>query len=427
MKQLLKILIFIFLLPANPGIAMGQSDTAITLNLSDCIKAALDFSPNLKEGLVQTEIKKTAISRAKSYQYPSVSANAVYNLTNQNRSGNNYNSASYGINAYQTLWQYGRNKALVEQSKFLYQAEWSNYHALQQDVVVNIKQFYFNYLHAVKLLGIAKSNRDEADLFLNAAKEKKAIGIGKNSDILKAESDVADTKFIYSLYENDILRMRNELMRLTGLIITENTILQDELFTPDPTWSNISPDTLFSIAKNNYPELRAIDGLIKSQEAYRKFVKADLFPKLSAGAGYNGYYNPVMKNMDFWNAGFTLSWDIFNGYQKKYQVKTEKLQSEALSWQKEYLLLSVQKEIRNQYLTFNENYYQIGIIETLLKSTTENLNTVLEEYRQGVSSMLELANARIENFNAKEKYCNAWFTYQISKVQLERMLGVTNK
>ena len=170
-----------------------------------------------------------------------------------------------------------------------------------------------------------------------------------------------------------------------------------------------------------------IDDLILSQEAYIKSVKADNYPKISAGAGYNWYYNPLFKANDFWNAGITISWDIFSGYRKKYQLKIENLQSDAFTYQKENLLLNLSKEINNQYLLLNENLTLIGIIEVLLKSTTENLNIVLEEYKQGVSSMLELANARTENFRANERYINAWYVYQVSKVQLERTLGLTNK
>ena len=108
-------------------------------------------------------------------------------------------------------------------------------------------------------------------------------------------------------------------------------------------------------------------------------------------------------------------------------MKIENLQSDAFTYQKENLLLNLSKEINNQYLLLNENLTLIGIIEVLLKSTTENLNIVLEEYKQGVSSMLELANARTENFRANERYINAWYVYQVSKVQLERTLGLTNK
>ncbi|MBI5540219.1 MAG: TolC family protein [Bacteroidia bacterium] len=427
MKYCIKIVLLLVLIITNNRAAISQSDTVSILKLEICIKAALDYSPDLKEGFIQTEIKKTETSKAKSSQFPYLYSAASYNLTDQNKLDNNYNSVSYGINANQVLWQYGKNKALLEQSKFLYKAELSNYNAKQQNVIVQVNLFYFEYLTYIKLLELAKNNEEQADLFLRAAKEKKAIGIGKNSDILKAESDVADAKYISNIYENVILKVRNELWQLTGLNITENTKVQDDLFITDNKYSTISKDSLFSIAKNSYPELKMMDDLLLSQESYIKSVKSDIFPKISVGAGYNWNYNPLFENNDFWNAGLTISWDIFSGYRKKYQVKIEKLQSNAISFQKENLLLNLCKEINNQFLTLNENYNQIGIIDTLLKSTTENLTVVMEEYKQGISSMLELANARTENFMAKEKYINAWYAYQISKVQLERTLGVTNK
>ncbi|MBI5218638.1 MAG: TolC family protein [Bacteroidia bacterium] len=427
MKLTLKILIVTILFVTNNRIVLGQSDTAIILNLSICIKAALDFSPVLKEGSVQTEIKNHAISRTKSSQLPYLTTLASYNLTNQNKLDNNYNSLSYGINASQFVWQFGKNKALAEQAKYLYQAEMSNFRAMQLNVVLQVKLFYFEYLKYVKLLEIAKNNVEQAELFLSAAKEKKALGIGKNSDIFKSESDVADTKYIYSTYENHNTKLRSEFRQLTGLNISGNTRFEDELFVADINYTASVTDTLVSMAQNNYPELKMIDDLLLSQEAYIKSAKAEMYPKISAGAGYNWYYNPIFKDNDFWNAGITVSWDIFSGYRKKYQLKMEKLQSDAFTFQKENLLLTIRKEINNQFLTFKENFSQIGIIESLLKSATENMNTVLEEYKQGVSSMLELANARSENFRAKEKYINAWYAYQISKVQLERTLGVTNK
>ncbi|HBX52009.1 MAG: hypothetical protein A2275_08420 [Bacteroidetes bacterium RIFOXYA12_FULL_35_11] len=427
MKLFFKIFIITILLSTYSRIVSGQSDSLPVLDLSTCIKAALNYSPILKEGYTKTEIKKNTISLTKSSQLPYLSSSVSYNLTNQNKLDNNYNSASYGINASQVIWQFGKNKAITEQSKYLYQAEVSNYTALQLDVIVQVKLFYYEYLKYAKLLELAKNNVEQAELFLSAAKEKKDLGIGKNSDILKSESDVADAKYIYSVNENYITKLNFELRCLTGLNITDRTKLQDDLFKADIAYSATNSDTLISMAKKNYPELKMIDDLILSQEAYIKSVKADNYPKISAGAGYNWYYNPLFKANDFWNAGITISWDIFSGYRKKYQLKIENLQSDAFTYQKENLLLNLSKEINNQYLLLNENLTLIGIIEVLLKSTTENLNIVLEEYKQGVSSMLELANARTENFRANERYINAWYVYQVSKVQLERTLGLTNK
>lgn len=427
MKPLLFILLIPVLLIAGNKTADSQADTTTIINLDICIKAALDYSPGLKEGFAQAEIKSATILKAKSSQYPYLYADASCTLTNQNKSGDNYNSASYGINTNQVLWQYGKNKALIKQSEFLYQAELSNFNALQQDVIVRVKQLYFEYLKYLKLLNLSKNNIEQVEIFLKAAQEKKVIGIGKNSDILKAEADMADAGYILNTYENYILKVRNELNGLTGLNITGKAQFPDELFTSENKYSGISSDSLYSMAKSNYPELKVIDQVILSQEAYSKSIKADMFPKIGAGAGYNWYYNPLFKDIDYWNAGLSISWNIFSGYQKKYQLKIEKLQKDTYLYQKENLLISLNKEINNQLLSLNDNYQRIKIIETLLKSTTENLNIVLEEYKQGISSMLELANARTENFNAKEKYINAWYAFQISKIQLERTIGITNK
>jgi outer membrane protein TolC len=122
----MKIALILVLIITNSRVAISQSETVSILKLEICIKAALDYSPDLKEGFIQTEIKKTETSKAKSSQFPYLYAAASYNLTDQNKLDNNYNSVSYGINANQVLWQYGKNKALLEQSKLLYQAV-SNY------------------------------------------------------------------------------------------------------------------------------------------------------------------------------------------------------------------------------------------------------------------------------------------------------------
>ena len=49
-----------------------------------------------------------------------------------------------------------------------------------------------------------------------------------------------------------------------------------------------------------------------------------------------------------------------------------------------------------------------------------------EEYRQGISSMLELTNARTDNFNANAKLINAVTDYELAKAQLERIIGIIN-
>ncbi len=402
----------------------AQNDTSLEITLDSLINSALHNNPELKTGQIQSEINNITVSKTKSLLLPNVSAGASYEVTDQNKSGNDFNTANGGINAIQEIYSFGKNKAMIEQSKFLYQAQLSNYNSQQQDIILQVKQQYFIYLKFYNLLEVAKSNCEQAELFLVVSKEKKLQGIGKQSDILKSESDLADARFILNVYENSIEKAKNELTRLTGLNIAETSILSGDLFVNNSSILKINPDSMLLIAKQNYPEIKALDNLIVSQEWYIKSVKAERLPEISSKAGYNLYYNPVLKDAGYWNVGLTMRWNIFDSNQKNKEVKIEELQKKSMYSQKDDLLLNLKKELDNQVLALKESYNQIKISETLLTSTSENLRLVEEEYRNGVSSMLELTLARTSDFNAKEKEINAWATYQISSAQIERILGI---
>lgn len=406
--------------------AFSQEEAAGDIGLERLIDAALSINPGIKDGFAKTEISKTEINLSKSALLPRISTDASYTLTNQNSVGNDYGSVSSGVNVNQALWQNGKNKALIKQSEFLYQAELSEFEAKKQELILQVKFSYFNLLRYRKLFKVSENNLLQAELFLEAAKEKNKLGIGKYSDILKAESELADAKYISKNYSYSLKDAENELSRLTGLSISVNSLSNDQFDLDFNSYEIFENDSLFAIAIKNYPELGVLENIRSSQEFYEKAVKADLFPTVSANAGYNWYYNPVFKGQDIWNAGITVSWDLFDGNRRKNQIKIEQLRSQSYQYQKEDLLLELKKEIANRLNALNEAQDQIRISKVLMKSTSENLKMLEEEYKQGISSMLELTNARTDDFNAKAKYINVITGYELAKAQLEIIIGVIN-
>lgn len=406
--------------------AFSQQKAESKIDLERLTDAALTINPGINDGFTKTEISKTEISLSKSALFPKVTTDASYVFTNQNSVGNDYSSIISGVNLNQTLWQKGRNKALIQQSEFLYKAKLSEFEAQKQELILKVKFSYFDLLRFKELCEISKSNIAQAELFLEAAKEKNELGIGKYSDILKAESELADAKY---LSQNNTYALKNaekQLERLTGL-----SILAESLETPiinstildTETWDN---DSLLNIAINNFPELKALENIQSSQDFYIKAVKSDVYPTISANAGYNWYYNPVLRGQDIWNAGITVRWDFFDGNKRRNQIKIEQLQKQSWQYQKEDLLAEIKKEIANRLNAVSEAQDQVRISKVIIKSTSENLKMLEEEYRQGISSMLELTDAQTDDFNANAKLINAIADYEQAKAQLERIIGETN-
>lgn len=406
--------------------AFSQEEATGDIDLERLIDAALSINPGIKDGFAKTEISKTEINLSKSALLPRISTDASYTLSNQNSIGNDYGSVSTGVNLNQTLWQNGKNKALIEQSEFLYKAKLSEFEAQKQELILQVKFSYFNLLRYKELCKISKNNVVQAELFLEAAKEKNKLGIGKYSDILKAESELADAKYLLQDNQYSLRNAENELERLTGLTILADLIESNRINKATIGYEIWDNDSLLGIAKNNYPELKSLENIQNSQEFYIKAVKSDFYPNVSANAGYNWYYNPIFKGQDVWNAGITVRWDLFDGNRRKNLVKMEQLQNQSYQYQKEDLLAELKKEIANRLNALSEAQDQIRISKVLIRSTSENLKMLEEEYRQGISSMLELTNARTDDFNANAKLINAVTDYELAKAQLERIIGVTN-
>jgi outer membrane protein TolC len=406
--------------------AFSQEEATGDIGLERLIDAALSTNQGIKDGFTKTEISKTEISLSKSALLPRISTDATYTLSNQNSAGNDYGSVSTGVSLNQTLWQNGKNKALIEQSEFLYKAKQSELEAQKQELILQVKFSYFNLLRYKELCKISKNNVEQAELFLEAAKEKNKLGVGKYSDILKAESELADAKYLLKEYNYSLKDAENELERLTGITILADLIESSRINNATTDYEVLNRERLWKIAKKNYPELKSLENIQQSQNCFIKAVKSNFYPNLSAQAGYNWYYNPIFKSQDVWNAGITIRWDLFDGNRRKNQIKIEQLQNQSYQFQKEDLLAELKKEIANRLNALYEAQDQISISKVLIKSTSENLRMLEEEYRQGISSMLELTNARTDNYNAKAKQINAITTYEQARAQLERMIGVIN-
>jgi outer membrane protein len=407
------------------GSVFGQTKTIDAVDLQRLITAALKTNPGIKEGMARTDISNKEINLSKSVLFPRVSTNASYTFTNQNSTGSNYGSASTGLTIDQVLWQNGKNMALIKQSEFLHKARLSDLETQKQELILNVKFSYHNLIRYKQLKKLSKNDVIQAELFLEAAQEKNELGVGQYSDILKAKSELADAQYQLQSMNYALENVENELERLTGLIIVADLISTDTVASAFTNYEAFEVDSLFNIAISNYPELKSLENLELSQEFFIKSVKSEMFPQVSAGAGYNWYYDPLFKDNDVWNAGLSIRWNIFEGKRRKNQIEIEQLRKQSYQFQKEDLLAELKREIADRLISIRESREKISISKVLMQSTTENLEMLEEQYKQGTSSMLELTNARTDDFAAKAKYINAITDYELSKAQLERIIGKT--
>jgi len=84
------------------------------------------------------------------------------------------------------------------------------------------------------------------------------------------------------------------------------------------------------------------------------------------------------------------------------------------------------KEVSNRLIALKEADNQIALSFSLMATTAENLEIAQAQYKAGTGSMLELADARINDLSAKQKNIQAIAAYQIAMANLERLIRNAN-
>jgi OMF family outer membrane factor len=296
-----------------------------------------------------------------------------------------------------------------------------------QEVILSVKTVYFTSQMQAQLARIAGENVARSELILNYARERYSAGIARKSDVLKAESDLAEAEYERNVYLNSHKKSITDLAMITGLPAGFKLSTDSSWLTVPAGSGSLISDSLIQSAYMQYPELRVMLNLQSSQQFRINETKADLYPSLNLNAGYEWSYNPVIQDQKSWYSMLTLRWDIFSGNEKRYRIKSETIRSEIYKNREEEIRNYLVKEVSNRLVSITEALEQVRLTGSLMKTTAENLEIARAQYSAGTGSMLELTDARITDLSAHKNNIQAITSFRIAMASLERLTGKTNE
>lgn len=397
------------------------------VTLRKCIDAALNYNPVIKQASDELRQAALAVKISEAALYPVISTELSGGFSNEYRVNNNYKMATANISGEQVLWQNGRLKANIEQSRNTLYAEDYSLEARKLDIVAGVKTAYFNCLMFSQLYKTASDNITNAALFLEYAKERYKTGAGRKSDVLKAESDLSEAQFESESFRNSLSRTRNELSLLTGLFSDSLSDLEEVREYNQSDYYEDATDTILAEANRNYPELKIVNYRQLAQKAKIRQVTAELYPAVGISTGYNWSYNPVFQDQNGWYSVMTVRWKLFSGHENRSRIKLEMAINSFYDNRKNEVNDFLHKEIKNRLISLQEAISQIRLTDLMLITTSENLEIAKAQYKEGSGSILELTIARTDDLNAKQKNIRAIADFHFALVNLERLTKNINQ
>lgn len=441
-----------------------EKDSSLSLN--DCIKIALQNSPNIKRYRYNYGVSKSNVGRAKSAYFPTIGVGTGYNLSDTNTNRNSSNSKLYTAEASlnQLIWNFGKTNANIRMQKFNLITALFNFDDNVLDTIYQVRTNYYGVLAARAAVDINKAYVDINERNYQRTKAYFEEGIKSKIDLVNAEVNLSDSKVTLvnavKTYKNSMVTLNNsmyvahspdyELLPTETFKYKENLYMvnleeldkksdlsvlpenvSDAMLTAKAEKAEILTDYKFEafpytfeksveLAYANRPDLKAYDATLKAMEENLLYIKREFYPEISARAGY-GYRDLNATNS--FNVGINVSSNV-NILSKKHEIDAGKLQIALAQNEINLLKQNVYFEVQNAYINMIELEKQIPLLAVKVRQTLENFELADGRYFVGLGDYIELQDAKVKYNNAQHTFVEAIYKYNVARANLEKAIAL---
>jgi outer membrane protein len=333
--------------------------------------------------------------------------------------------AGMGVQLNQLITDFGHTRNLVASAKLQEKARLSDAEASKLDIVLATDQVFYAVIEAQETLKVATRTVDARQTLTDQVSALTKAKLKSDLDESFAQVSLSQAKLLQLDAQNNLDAAKAAFSAVLGYDKEMNyTPVEDSATLPAlPPESN----TLIAQAIQNRPDLQSLK---YSEQAAQKFSKAQheqLLPTISALGVVGG--TPVGSSQyfttDWYGAvGGNVSVPIFNGFRFAAQASEAALQSKAAAEQTRALRNQVVRDVRTAWLNANTAMQRVAVTKELLTQANTSLDLAKTRYDLGLSSIVELSQAELQQTEAAIGNANARSQYNFAISMINFQTGV---
>lgn len=333
------------------------------------------------------------------------------------------NHAGAGADLSQLITDFGHTHNLILSRKLAAEASKANALATTEDIVMAADTAFYSALTAQSVLDVAKQTvvaRQQTD---EQVRELTKHNLRSTLDLSFADVNLSQAKLLALNAENNVDAAMATLDSVLGLDHEVDYRLVENTTAP-PLPPNYQPLVTEAIAQR--PDLQALNLDTQSNKKYARAEKEQLLPTISA-AGTAGSV-PVRDNQyydtNWWGGvGVNVKIPIFNGFLYSAQAKEADYRAEAASEQSRALRDRIVRNVRTAWLNANTAYQRVGVTAQLEQEANLGLKLAQARYRLGLSSIVELSQAELQQTSAQIEHTQAKYSYRLALAAINYQIG----
>ena len=402
--------------------------------LPNVIQYALKRQPLVQQSLIDEKITELQIKSRLAEWYPQVNFNYLYQHNFQvQTSVIGGNPVRLGVNNTSAM-QFSASQSIFDRDVLLANRTKGNVllQSRQQtentkiDVVVNVSRAFYDVLATEQQIKVANENILRLERSLKDSRDRYEAGIVDKTDYKRATIALNNAK---ALRKNNEEALKAKAEYLKSLMNYPETGTLTIVYDSAALENEITLDTLQGIDYAKRIEYRLLETQRKLLEANVRYNRWSYIPSLSA----NGAYNLNFLNNDFGKlynqsfpnsyAGLTLSFPIFQGGKRKYEIQQAEWELRRTDLAMTGLENSINTEYNSALAGYKANLANYLALKENVSLAQEVYDVIQLQYRSGVKTYLEVITAETDLRTAQINYFNALYEVLSSKIDVQKSLG----
>jgi outer membrane protein len=403
-----------------------------TLTLSQAEQMAIRNNPRISVAKLTALAQHEITGEARSAELPT--ANAVASAV-QAEEASRLSAGSLtasrllqhaggGANFTQLIYDFGHTHNLVLSRKLEERASNASALATTEEIVLAADQAFYDALTAQAELNVARdtvNSRQTTQIQVNQMTTNK---LKSTLDLSFANVDLSQARLLQLDAQNNAEITMATLDAVLGLDHTVQYALVEDTAAPPPPPA--SPDPLIQTALQQRPDLQSLTYETQSQEKFARAQWDQLLPSISA-AGTAGIVpvHPGTYYIDnWWGAiGGNISIPIFNGFLYTSEAKEAKYRAQAAGENSRDLRDRIVRDVRTSWLQANMGWQRMNVTAQLVQEANLAFNLAQTRYKLGLSSIVELSQAQLQQTTAQIDNTRAVYQYRLALATLHYETG----
>jgi len=401
------------------------------LDLKTAVKTALTYNERAASADEMSAAASARVLRARSAFLPTITATGTYTrrpnevtrtINDQQIVVQSRNALAGNVNVNLTLFD-SRSFPIFRQLTLNRQAEVYNAIDSKRRLAFEVCSVYLLTLSTHQVYKAAEERFAYSRQNLDASKARFEAQLVSSNDVTRAELEYATAEKSIVRAQGDMETTRLQLEYLLGIPIegeidTPERLLVEAEQPPPPEESSII------LARQQRPDLKSLDFSARAQHAYAREPLLRWLPSLAFTGQYRFTNESGLSGQNTnWSVGLTTNWAIFDGFLRIGDYKERKALSRIADLDYQAAFRQVDTEVRTALANLQSQQTSLKRATVARDIARKNASETAELYRQGLTGILQAADANVSLFEAEVDWIRERYLLATAFLNLRTALG----